>query len=66
MNVGYFTVPANSSDSFVDFEYLNSAQHVEETEFLRHIRFKKPVTVIMDGRKSVSLVTKCCWKPENS
>lgn len=66
MNVGYFTVPANSRDSFIDYDYLNSSDHEEETEFLRHIRLKTPVTVIMDGRKSVSLVTKCYWKPENS
>ena len=66
MNVGYFTVPVNSSDSFVDYEYLDASEHVEETEFLRHIRFKEPVTVVMDGKKTVSMVTKCCWEKKKS
>lgn len=63
MNIGYFTVPAKSEDSFIDYEYLNSFEPLNETEYLRHIRFPEPVTVIMDGRKSVSLITKGGWKP---
>jgi len=65
MNVGYFTVPVGSSDSFIDFDYLNSFEPVVETEFLRHVRFKEPVTVIMDGRNLISVVTKSGWKLEN-
>ncbi len=62
MNIGYFTVPARSSDSFIDFEYLGSIKPHTETEFLRHIRFEKPLTVIMDGKRSVSIITKEHWK----
>ena len=66
MNVGYFTVPVNSSDSFIDYDYLNSCKPVEETKFLRHVRFNEPVTVIMDGKKMISVVTKSGWKSQNS
>lgn len=66
MNVGYFTVPANSEDSFIDYNYLNSFESVEETEFLRHVRFTEPVTVIMDGKNTISVVTKSGWQSENS
>ncbi|HPY15512.1 MAG TPA: PEP/pyruvate-binding domain-containing protein, partial [bacterium] len=62
MNIGYFTVPAKSSDSYIDFEHLKSMEPHNETEFLRHIRFETPLTVIMDGKRSVSIITKEHWK----
>ncbi len=61
MNVGYFTVPLKDENSFIDYEYLNSLDAVTETGFLRHIRFSQPVTIIMDGRQSVSMITKDGW-----
>jgi hypothetical protein len=62
MNIGYFTVPAKSENSFIDYNYLQDAKAVVETEYLRHVRFKKPFKVIMDGRKSISLITRDGWK----
>ncbi len=62
MNIGYFTVPAGSSDSFIDFGYLASLPALKETTYLRHVRFEKPLTVIMDGRKSISLITRDTWE----
>ena len=58
MNIGYVTVSKRSDDAFVNFDYLSSFPAEKESEYLRHIRFQEPVTVLMDGRKSVSLVTK--------
>lgn len=64
MNIGYFTVSLRIKDSFIDYRYIDSFSPAAETEHLRHIRFPEPVTVIMDGKKSVSIITKSGWKPE--
>ncbi len=58
MNIGYVTVSNRSKDAFIDYDYLATFSAVKETEYLRHIKFQDPVTVLMDGRKSISLVTK--------
>jgi hypothetical protein len=65
MNIGYFTVPAKSEISFIDYDYLKTFEAVTETGFLRHVRFKEPVNIIMDGRKSISLITKESWKDKD-
>jgi len=58
MNIGYVTVPNRSSDGFIDYGYLSSFKAEKETGYLRHIIFDQPVMVLMDGRKSESLITK--------
>ena len=62
MNVGYFTVSGKGDDVFVDYEYLDKCKVVNEFNYIRHVRLSKPVTVIMDGRKSVSLITRAGWR----
>lgn len=45
-------------DGWFDEGYLNSLPAVEETEYLRHVRFDKPVVIKMDGKKSLGVVLK--------
>ncbi len=66
MNIGYFTVPFGIEDSFIDYNFIESIKPVNETTYLRHIHLPTPVTVIMDGRRSVSLITKNGWKLKKS
>ena len=56
--VGYFTINPFKGDGWFDEGYLNSLPAVEETEFLRHVRFDKPVVIKMDGKKSLGVVLK--------
>ena len=56
--VGYFTINPFKGDGWFDEGYLNSLPAVEETEYLRHVRFDKPVVIKMDGKKSVGVVLK--------
>ena len=56
--VGYFTINPFKGDGWFDEEYLNSLPAVEETEYLRHVRFEKPVTIKMDGKRSLGVVMK--------
>ena len=56
--VGYFTINPFKGDGWFDEEYLNSLPAVEETEYLRHVHFDKPIVIKMDGKKSLGVVLK--------
>lgn len=58
MNVGYFAVPHESETSFINFDIIKQQPLIGKKEFVRHIRFDKPVTVYMDGRKQTSIIVK--------
>jgi hypothetical protein len=57
MNVGYFSVDDQSGKDVLDWKILSAQQVVNETRYLRHIRFKKPLTIVMDGEKRISVIT---------
>ena len=54
--VGYFTINAFMNDGVYNQEFLNAQPAVEETKFLRHVRFEKPMVVKMDGKKKLGVV----------
>ena len=54
--VGYFTINAYMNDGIYNQAYLNEQKAVEETNFLRHIHFEKPIKVKMDGKKKIGVV----------
>jgi CheY-like chemotaxis protein len=56
--VGYFTINPFKGDGWFDEEYLNALSAVEDTEYLRHIHFDKPIVIKMDGKKSLGVVLK--------
>ena len=54
--VGYFTINAYMNDGVYNQQFLDEQPVVEETKFLRHVRFEKPVVVKMDGKKKIGVV----------
>ena len=56
--VGYFTVNPFKGDGWFYEAFLNAQPAVEETEYLRHVRFDAPITIKMDGKKSLGVVLK--------
>ena len=44
------------NDGIYNQEYLDSLPAVEETTYLRWVRFEKPLTVKMDGKKKLGIV----------
>ena len=58
VGVGYFTVHPFEGDGWFDEAFLNAQPAVEETEYLRHVRFDAPITIKMDGKKSLGVVLK--------
>jgi len=56
MNVGYFSVKHNDLIDFINWEKLKEAKLVNQTKYFKHVRFEKPLEVIMDGKKKASLI----------
>ncbi len=56
MNVGYFSIQFNSLKEFINWDMLTDQDVVQETTYLRHIRFSSPLCVVMDGKKRISVV----------
>lgn len=56
MNVGYFSVPYNSRGSKLKIEALKQQEVVFETEYIKHVKFNKPLSVLMDGRQRKALI----------
>ena len=54
--VGYFTINAYMDDGIYKQDFLDSLPVVEETTFLRHVHFEKPLVVKMDGKKNLGVV----------
>jgi hypothetical protein len=57
MNVGYFTVQHSSGKDIIDWEILKRQRVVSKTNFFNHIRFNDPLTIVMDGKKRMSVIT---------
>ncbi|OXL44031.1 phosphoenolpyruvate synthase [Segatella copri] len=55
--VGYFTVDTNIEEGgFVNKEMLDAMPAVEETQYVRHVRFDRPLRILMDGKKQEGAV----------
>ena len=54
--VGYFTIDGNTGDGFFRQDVLDAMPAVEETRYVRHVRFTHPLTVKMDGMKQEGVV----------
>ena len=55
--VGYFTINTYMNDGMFNQDYLDTLQAGAETAHLRHIHFDKPITVKMDGKKKIGIIT---------
>jgi len=56
--VGYFTINPYLNDGVFDLEFLDSQPALFENDTLRHIRFKNPLTIKIDGKKNLGVVMK--------
>lgn len=56
--VGYFTVNPYINDGYFDVEWLNNQPVVFENQYIRHVRFNKPLEIMIDGRKHKGVVMK--------
>tara|TARA_R110001583_G_scaffold103870_1_gene251197 strand:- start:9724 stop:12756 length:3033 start_codon:yes stop_codon:yes gene_type:complete len=61
-NVGYFTINPFMEDGFFDLDYLNKQEACHEDEYLRHICFKDPLTIIIEGKNNKAAIYKSGFK----
>ena len=56
--IGYFTVSSLQADDFVDWDWLLKQETVECKTFTKHIRFKHPVIIKMNGHENKGIIIK--------
>ncbi len=56
MNIGYFSVHHNSPKEFIKWDLFEKQELIEETTYFKQVRFKNPLTILMDGRKKESAI----------
>ncbi|MGQ1908554.1 PEP/pyruvate-binding domain-containing protein [Marinifilum sp. RC60d5] len=57
MNVGYFSIKNNTEQNFVNIEILDKQEKIEQVHYFKHVRFKEPLEVLMDGKKQTSVIS---------
>lgn len=58
--VGYFTIDTNQradQGGMVRKDILDAMPAVEETQYVRHVRFNRPLRILMDGTKQEGAIT---------
>lgn len=56
--INYFTIGADGDKSFVDWDFLLNTPPVEETEFVKHLRFNKPIIIKANAHKHLGAIIK--------
>jgi CheY-like chemotaxis protein len=56
--VGYFTINPYIKEGYYDVDYLNSLNVIYEDEFIRHVRFEKPLEIMIDGKRHKGAIMK--------
>ena len=54
--VGYFTVNTFKGEGICRKPLLDTMTAIDETEYIRHVRFEKPLRIMMDGKKQIGVV----------
>jgi hypothetical protein len=54
--VGYFNINTYTGDGVLQQKILDAMPAVEETPYVRHVRFKRPLKIMMDGKKQHAVV----------
>ena len=56
MNVGYFSIPDINSADFVKLDLLDKQELIWEGKYVKHVRFKNELEILMDGRKRMAVI----------
>ena len=55
-SIAYLTINSSSGYCSFDWDWLNAIDSVSETDFIRHVRLKEPLEVLVDGRIGKAVV----------
>jgi CheY-like chemotaxis protein len=56
--IGYFTVNSIQKNGFVDWDWLLAQDAVESKTYTKHVRFKKPIVIKMNGHENKGIILK--------
>lgn len=56
LGVGYFTIDEDVDKGVIRYDILDKMTPINETEHVRHVRFKSPVIIKIDGMKKEGIV----------
>ena len=56
LGVGYFNISPHTGQGLYRRDLLDAMPAVEETEFVRHVRFSEPLNIMMDGMHQTGVV----------
>jgi hypothetical protein len=54
--VGYFTIDTNTGSGVFRKDVLDAMPAIEETQYVRHVRFDRPLKIMMDGKKQEGVI----------
>ncbi|MBN2484483.1 MAG: hypothetical protein JXB34_00780 [Bacteroidales bacterium] len=57
MNIGYFSVLDTSETDYIRWEALNCQPVIDQTTYFKHVRFDKPLKILMNGKEKTSAIT---------
>jgi hypothetical protein len=57
LNIGYFSVLHSSQNDFVQWDVLEKQEKLKSSNYFNNVRFKEPLTIIMDGKNRISVIT---------
>ena len=58
MRIGYFTVNQHVGEGFLDWDWLHNQMTLNEGKYVKHVRFEKPLTVMMNGHRNQGVILK--------
>ena len=56
--VGYFTINPFNNEGYYDVEFLDRLDSFYEDDYIRHIRFDKPLDIMIDGKRHKGVIMK--------
>ena len=56
--VGYFTVNTFTHMGFINWEWLLQQKPINETNYVKHLYFKEPVSVKISGHQNKGIILK--------
>jgi CheY-like chemotaxis protein len=56
--VGYFTINPFNKEGHYDVEFLDRLVSIYEDDWLRHVRFEKPLDILIDGKRHKGVIMK--------
>ncbi len=56
--VGYFTINPFINEGYYDVDFLDKLDTVYEDDYVRHVRFDKPLDIMIDGKRHKGVIMK--------